>query len=151
GDSRLAAENIPANAVDKVEVLRNFNEVSQMKGLTNDDDNIALNIKLKEGKKNFWFGEITAGAGLDERYLAHPKLFYYSPEYSLNIIADINNIGELPFTMRDYFNFTGGFRTFNQRGGTSLNMASNDLGLSLMQNNRAKEIDTKFGAFNFSY
>ncbi|MEP1985418.1 MAG: carboxypeptidase-like regulatory domain-containing protein, partial [Maribacter dokdonensis] len=37
GDSKLAVENIPANALSKVEVLRNFNEVSQMKGLTNDD------------------------------------------------------------------------------------------------------------------
>ncbi|MEP1224761.1 TonB-dependent receptor, partial [Maribacter dokdonensis] len=66
GDSKLAVENIPANALSKVEVLRNFNEVSQMKGLTNDDDNVALNIKLKEGKKNFWFGELTAGYGPDD-------------------------------------------------------------------------------------
>ena len=51
GDSKLAADNIPANALDKIEVLRNFNEVTQMKGLTNDTDNVALNIKLKKGKK----------------------------------------------------------------------------------------------------
>lgn len=151
GDSKLASENIPANTVDKVEVLRNFNEVSQMRGLTNDDDNIALNIRLREGKKNFWFGEVTAGGGPDGRYLAHPKLFYYSPKYSLNFITDFNNIGELPFTMQDYFNFTGGFRTFNRRGGTNFNISSNDLGLSLLQNNKAREIDTRFGAFNFSY
>ncbi|MEQ9580617.1 MAG: carboxypeptidase-like regulatory domain-containing protein, partial [Arenibacter sp.] len=56
GDSKLAADNIPANALDKIEVLRNFNEVTQMKGLTNDTDNVALNIKLKQGKKRFWFG-----------------------------------------------------------------------------------------------
>ncbi len=151
GDSKLASQNIPANAVDKIEVLRNHNEVSQLKGLTNDEDNIALNIKLKEGKKNFWFGDITAGVGLDERYLIHPKLFYYSPKYSVNIITDLNNIGELPFTMRDYFNFTGGFRNLNSRGGTSFSVSSNDLGLSTLQNNRAKEINTKFGAANFSY
>ena len=53
GDSKLATKNIPANAVDKVEVLRNFSEVSQMRGVTNNQDNIAINIKLKEGKKNF--------------------------------------------------------------------------------------------------
>lgn len=151
GDSKLAAKNIPSNAVDKIQVLRNHNEVSQLKGLTNDQDNVALNIKLKEGKKNFWFGDITLGAGLDERYVVHPKLFYYSPKYSVNIITDLNNIGELPFTMRDYFNFTGGFRNLNQRGGTSFNVSSNDLGLATLQNNRAKDINTKFGAANFSY
>ncbi len=151
GDSKLAAKNIPANALDKVEVLRNYNEVSQMRGLTNNEDNVALNIKLKEGKKNFWFGEVTVGAGLDERYLAHPKLFYYNPKYSINIISDLNNIGELPFTGRDYFNFTGGFRNLNRRGGTSFNVSSSGLGLTLLQNNRARDIDTKFGAANFSF
>ncbi|KSA12503.1 TonB-dependent Receptor [Maribacter dokdonensis DSW-8] len=151
GDSKLAVENIPANALSKVEVLRNFNEVSQMKGLTNDDDNVALNIKLKEGKKNFWFGELTAGYGPDDRYLAHPKLFYYSPKYSINIITDLNNIGEVPFTRNDYRNFTGGFRNLNSRGGSSISTGADGLGLSSTQNNRANDIDTKFAAANFSY
>ena len=151
GDTKLAVENIPANALSKVEVLRNFNEVSQMKGLTNDDDNVALNIKLKEGKKNFWFGELTAGYGPDDRYLAHPKLFYYSPKYSINIITDLNNIGEVPFTRNDYRNFTGGFRNINSRGGSSISTGADALGLSSAQNNRANDIDTKFAAANFSY
>lgn len=154
GDSKLATKNIPANAVDKVEVLRNYNEVNQMRGLGNDQDNIAINIKLKEGKKNFWFGEVTAGGGsIDDNggYLAHPKLFYYSPKYSLNFITDFNNIGEVPFTFRDYFNFTGGFRNFNRGGGTSFNISDSGLGFAVTQNDRANEIETKFFAGNFSY
>lgn len=157
GDSKLATKNIPADAVDKVEVLRNYNEVNQMRGLGNDQDNVAINIKLKEGKKNFWFGEVTAGAGVaagnDEngRYLAHPKLFYYSPKYSINIITDFNNIGEVPFTFRDYFKFTGGFRNFNRGGGTNFSIRESDLGFAIAQNDRAKAIEAKFVAGNFSY
>jgi hypothetical protein len=151
GDSKLAAENIPANALDKIEVLRSFNEVTQMKGLTNDNDNVALNIKLKEGKKKFWFGEITAGYGTNDSYLAHPKLFYYSPDYSINIITDLNNIGEAPFNRRDYQNFTGGFRNLGSSSGSAIDIGGDGLGLSSLQNNRAKNIDTKFAAVNFSY
>ena len=153
GDSKLATKNIPADAVDKIEVLRNYNEVDQMRGVGNDQENVAINIKLKDGKKNFWFGEVTAGAGVadDEgRYLVHPKLFYYSPKYSINLITDFNNIGEVPFTFRDYFKFTGGFRNFNRGGGTSFNVAESDLGFTMMQNNRANDIETKFFAGNFS-
>jgi len=143
GDSKLATKNIPADAVDKIEVLRNYNEVDQMRGLGNDQDNVAINIKLKEGKKNFWFGEVTAGAGTGDeegKYLVHPKLFYYSPKYSINIITDFNNIGEVPFTFRDYFKFTGGFRNFNRGGGTNFSVSQSDLGFALMQNNKAKEL-----------
>ena len=154
GDTKLGVKNIPADAIDKIQVLRNFNDVSALKGLENGDENIAMNIKLKSGKKNFWFGDVNAGGGKQNnsnRYVANPKLFYYSPKYSVNLIANYNNIGELPFTVQDYFKFTGGFRGMMKKGGTNFNVSSNDLGISLLRNNRAKEIETEFGATNFSY
>src|SRR5690606_8686238 len=86
-----------------------------------------------------------------ERYIVNPKLFYYSPKYSLNFIGNLNNTGELPLTIQDYFKFTGGFRNMMRKGGTNFNVGSNDLGIALLRNNRAKEIETKFGAANFSY
>lgn len=158
GDSKLATKNIPSNAVDKVQVLKNYAEVGQLSGVTNNQNNVALNIKLKEGKKNFWFGNILGGGGepevhpkTDNLYLIQPKLFYYSPEYSLNFIGDLNNIGEVAFTRRDYFNFTGGFKRPSATSGTNINLGNNDIGFLTLQNNRAKDINTKFGAANFSW
>ncbi|MDI9309059.1 MAG: carboxypeptidase-like regulatory domain-containing protein [Limnohabitans sp.] len=154
GDTKIATKNIPADALDKIQVLRNYNEVSNLKGLENNEENVALNIKLKEGKKNFWFGDLTAGIGVgheEDRHLLNPKLFYYNPKYSINVIGNFNNIGELPLTAQDYFKFTGGFKNFMKKGGTNFNVASNDLGVLGLRNNRAASIDTKFGAANFSY
>ena len=154
GDSKIATKNIPSNAVDKVEVLKNYAEVSQLRGVTNNQDNVAINIKLKSGKKRFWFGNVTAGIGDSDNetlYLAQPKLFYYSPEYSINLIADLNNVGEIAFNRRDFNNFTGGFRAPSNSSGTNLNLGDNTLGFLNLQNNRAKDINTKFGAANFSY
>lgn len=151
GDTKMGSKNIPAKALDKIEVLRNYSDVNQLSGVTNNQDNVALNIRLKDGEDHFWFGELTAGTGLDDRFLVHPKAFYYSKKLSVNLITDVNNIGSLPFTPRDYFNFTGGMRMQTANTGTNFNVSSGGLGISLMQNNRAKSIDTKFGAFNFSY
>lgn len=151
GDTKIGVQNIPADAVDKVQVLRNYNEIDQMRSVTDNQDNLAMNIKLKDGKKNFWFGDITAGAGPDKRYIVNPKVFYYSEKYSLNLISNLNNIGEQPLTFRDYIRFSGGFRSFMQRGGSSFQISSNDLGIFTARNNRAKAIDAKFGAANFSY
>ncbi len=154
GDTKLGVKNIPADAIDKIQVLRNFSEVGALKGVENNQDNVAMNIKLKSGKKNFWFGDVNAGAGVaheESRYVINPKLFYYSPKYSVNLISNFNNIGELPLTTQDYYKMTGGFRGVSRKGGSSFNVSSNDLGISGMRNNRAKDIETKFGATNFSY
>jgi hypothetical protein len=157
GDTKLGVKNIPADAIDKIQVLRNYNEIGQLKGLENNEENVAMNIKLKDGKKNFWFGDMNAGGGTSnndtklDRYIVNPKAFYYNPKYSINLISNFNNIGELPLTMQDYFKMTGGFRGMMKKGGSSFNVASNDLGITGLRNNKAKEIETKFGATNFSY
>lgn len=150
GDTKLGSKNIPSDAVDKVQVLRNFNEVSQMRGLENNEENIALNIKLKKGKNKFWFGDITAGVGPDERYLINPKIFYYSPKTSINVLSNLNNIGDVPFSNRDFFRLTGGARNTINRSGTNIGISTNDLGISTARNNRAASLDTKFGALNLA-
>ena len=33
-----------------------------MKGIENNNDDIAINIKLKKGKDKFWFGDLSGGA-----------------------------------------------------------------------------------------
>jgi Carboxypeptidase regulatory-like domain/Outer membrane protein beta-barrel family len=155
GDTKLATKNIPSNAVDKVQVLRNYAEVGQLSGVQNNQDNVAINIKLKEGKENFWFGDITAGAGQapspnDELYLFQPKLFYYSPKYSINFIGDMNNIGEVALTNRDLRGFGGGFRLPSRTSGTSINLGNNGLG-GLTNIANAQEVVTKLATANFSY
>lgn len=150
GDTKMATKNIPANAVDKVQVLRDFNEIGPLSGV-NDSDALAINIKLKEGKKNLWFGDIAAGVGPEGRYLAHPNIFYYSPKFNVNFIGDLNNIGKQAFTLQDYFRFNGGLSSLTKRSGSSINLSNDEVGLSLLQNNRAQNIDSELAALNFNY
>lgn len=153
GDTKLATENIPSNAVDKVQVLRNYAEVGQLSGVRNNQDNVAINIKLREGKENFWFGNITAGGGSspeDELYLLQPKLFYYSPKYSINFIGDLNNTGEVALTRRDIRGFGGGFQAPSRSSGTDINLGDNSLNFLTSQGN-ALEIESQLGSMNFSY
>jgi hypothetical protein len=153
GDTKLATKNIPSNAVSKIEVLRNYAEVGQLSGVRNNQDNVAINIKLKEGKESFWFGSVTAGAGVapeNELYLLQPKLFYYNPKYSINFIGDLNNTGEAALTRRDIRSFGGGFRAPSSSSGTSINLGDNSLDFLTSQAN-ALEIENQLATGNFSY
>ena len=160
GDSKIASKNIPSNAVDKVQILKNYAEVGQLSSVQNNQDNIAINIKLKKGKDKFWFGNILAGSGESpnytqnqdlDLYIFQPKLFFYSPTYSINVIGDLNNIGEQAFTRRDYWNFSGGFNRPSGKSGTNISLGNNNLSFLQLQNNRAKDINTEFIAINSSF
>lgn len=149
GDTKLMTKNLPANVVDKVQVLKNFNDVAPLGGV-NQSEQIALNIMLKEDKKNIVFGDITLGGGPEERYLGQANAFYYSPKTSLNLIGGGNNVGKLTFTMNDYFRFAGGFGGFSSRSGSSLNISSNSLGFPIAERNSAQELKNELVAFNFN-
>lgn len=145
GGTKLGVENIPADAVDKVEVIDNYNEVSFLKNLSDSED-MAINIQLKEDKKRFIFGDIELGKGNDGYYKSNANLFYYSPKTNVNFIGNINNIGERTFTFKDYLNFQGGLNAvfrgdFKWKGG----------GFSqFIENKDVLTSNQRFGAINIT-
>lgn len=145
GNSKLAVNNIPADAIDQVQVIDNYNEVSFLKNLS-DSEEIAMNIKLKKDKNKFAFGDVEAGKGNEDFYKTHANLFYYSPKTNINFIGDLNNFGEKTFTFRDYLSFQGGANAvfsgnFDWKGGDFTQFLQNQDVLTSTQ---------KFGALNIT-
>lgn len=149
GGSKLAVENIPADALDKIEVIDHFNEVGFMKQVSDSDD-LAMNVKLKADKKKFVFGDLEAGAEVGNVnngfYLAHAALFYYSPKTNLSFIGDANNIGKRTFTFDDLLRFGGGMSSFlsGRKSFTNLYSFATD-------NNEVVQNKSQFAALNFSH
>ena len=149
GGSKLAVENIPADALDKIEVIDHFNEVGFMKQVSDSDD-LAMNVKLKADKKKFVFGDVEAGAEVGNVnngfYLAHAALFYYSPKTNLSFIGDANNIGKRTFTFDDLLRFGGGMSSFlsGRKSFTNLYSFATD-------NNEVVQNKSQFAALNFSH
>jgi hypothetical protein len=149
GGSKLAVENIPADALDKIEVIDHFNEVGFLKQVSDSDD-LAMNVKLKADKKKFVFGDVEAGGEVGNVnkgfYLAHIALFYYSPKTNLSFIGDANNIGKRTFTFDDLLRFGGGMSSFlsGRKSFTNLYSFASD-------NNEVVQNKSQFAALNFSH
>ncbi|PRP67338.1 TonB-dependent receptor [Nonlabens agnitus] len=107
GDEKLGVNNIPSDVIDEIEIVQNYDPIPFMKNLR-DSEQIALNIKLKEDKRNFFFGEIGVGGGYENIYRSHANLFYYSKKLGLNFISGVSNDGQRVFTLQDYIDFEGG-------------------------------------------
>lgn len=143
GGSKLAVENIPADALDKIEIIDDYNEVALLKNV-NDSDQLAMNVKLKEDKKKFIFGDLEAGLGNDEHYNTHAALFYYSPKTNVSFIGNLNDVGKETFTFSDFMRFEGGISNLlrNTRG------FSSGLRLFMDANRDVAENTSEFAAVN---
>ncbi|MBO9732131.1 MAG: hypothetical protein J7623_26050 [Chitinophaga sp.] len=89
GDKRVATQNIPKDAVDKVQVYqRSKNPENQLDSVTE------VNIKLKANKRMGHFGKMSAGYGSDKRFEADASLNFFSPGIQLGIVGAANNINK---------------------------------------------------------
>lgn len=98
--SKLGVENIPADAVEKVEVIDHFTEVAHMKQVLGSEE-LAVNIKLKDHKKKLIFGNLTAAGGEKKRYELQGNTFYYAPKLNFGSIINTNNTGMQPLSKED--------------------------------------------------
>ncbi len=145
-NTKIAVDNIPADAVGSVEIIDDYNEVGLLKGMNRSND-IAMNIKLKKGKKRFVFGDAEAGVGNDDFYNLNANVFYYDPKININTILGSNNIGRRNFTYQDYQSFSGGpSNVFNAKDFTN---HANQLG-DLMESKDEYKSHQNTGAINLT-
>ena len=67
-DPKIASKNLPADAVDKVQVFDKKSDQSQFTGFDDGNSQKTINLTIKQDKKNGVFGKAIAGAGGNDRY-----------------------------------------------------------------------------------
>lgn len=116
GNMKLVNKNLPSNSISKIQLNKKFKKNPFANSLQNDDD-FALNIVLKEDKKNLVFGNITAGTNFKEHSDLQGKAFYFNSKMDATLIGDSNTYGKEVFTREDFMGFLGGISELTREGG----------------------------------
>lgn len=148
GGTKLGVDNIPANVIDNIEVIENYSEIAFMKNLV-DSGETAMNINLKEDKKNFVFGDVEAGKGNRNFYRTHANLFYYGKKTTFNLIGNLNNTSDQVLTYKQYFDFQGNVSQIFNKGKTVINNSLNDF-MQFVEKEDVIKSNRKFGALNIN-
>jgi hypothetical protein len=67
-DPTMATQNIRADAVEKVQVFDKKSDQAAFTGIDDGQRTKTINLKLKEDKKNGYFGKVTLGGGLKDKF-----------------------------------------------------------------------------------
>ncbi len=86
----IATQNIPKNAVDKIQVYKkNSSEENPF------DSTAEVNIKLKNGKDLGYFGKFSVGTGTRKTHEENININFFSPHTRIGIVGARNNVNKI--------------------------------------------------------
>ncbi|WP_288370109.1 outer membrane beta-barrel protein [uncultured Algoriphagus sp.] len=100
-DPSIALRNLPADAIERVEVLDQRSDQSRLTGFDDGNYSKTINIILREDRKNGQFGRVYAGYGTDDRYSGGGSLNFFNGDRRFSILGLTNNINQQNFSSQD--------------------------------------------------
>ena len=108
GDPMMATKNLPADAVDKIQVYDRKSDQAMFTGLDDGSEETAINLKLKKDRNKSTFGKLNAGAGTPSVFDAQGNVNVINNEEQFSAIGGANNTNRQNFSGRNIVNFSGG-------------------------------------------
>lgn len=108
-DPLLATKNLPADMIDKIQVIDLLSDQAQFTGVDDGNREKIINITTKKDKKNGYFGNSSVGYGTDDRYDVNLNVNKFNKEQQFSVIGQFNNVNKQ--------NFGGGGGMGNGGGG----------------------------------
>jgi Outer membrane protein beta-barrel family/Carboxypeptidase regulatory-like domain len=144
-DPKIATKNLPADAIDKVQVYDKLSDQAQLTGFDDGNSEKTINLKLKKDKKKGYFGKVNAGAGDDGRYQGKFNVNSFKGARQLSAIGMDNNTNAEGFSFMDILSFTGAMNQLKNGGGNiNINISDDDPIAGLLGANNTG-INTTFG------
>ena len=108
-DPTLVTQNLRADMVDKVQVFDKKSDQATFTGIDDGKRDKTINLKLKDGKKNGYFGRATAGAGTDGYHDYQLMANYFRNKEKLAGYGIISNTGKTGLTWNERDNYGQSF------------------------------------------
>ncbi|MCU0381073.1 MAG: TonB-dependent receptor family protein [Chitinophagaceae bacterium] len=132
-DPTIATKNLMANMVDDVEVFNKKSEQSEFTGIDDGSKTKTINLKLKEDKKNGYFGKLEAGSDMNRYWNNSAMGNYFKGKKKITGYGIMSNNGKTGLNWQDNMNYGG-------LGGGGLETGvSDDGGMYISFNNNGDE------------
>ena len=97
-DPLLATRNLPADMVDKIQIIDDMSEQAKFSGVDDGNREKIINIVTKNGVKNKGFvGNNTIGYGTDDRYDVNLSVTRFNKDQQITLLGQFNNVNKQNF------------------------------------------------------
>ncbi|WP_207511331.1 outer membrane beta-barrel protein [Longitalea luteola] len=149
-DPKIATRNLPADAVDKVQVYDKMSDQAQLTGFDDGNSEKTINLKLKKDKNKGMFGKVTAGGGTSDRYEGKFNVNSFKGARQFSVIGMGNNTNAEGFSFMDMLSFNNGMGNMQQGGGGGIQLSIRDDGPNSNDDNNNGIKTIWGGGFNYN-
>ena len=116
-DPKVASKNLPAKMIDKLQVLDKKSDMAQMTGFDDGEEETVINLTVKPGMKQGWFGNAYGGYGSKDRYEGNAMVNRFVNNDQITFIGGANNTNNMGFSDLASTMFSGMGGGGGRRGG----------------------------------
>ena len=92
-DQNMSMKNLPAEIVDKVKAYDKQSDFSRITGIDDGEEETVLDLTIKKGFQQGWFGNLDAGYGTEKLYSGRLMLNRFNDTMQGNVLGSQNNTG----------------------------------------------------------
>lgn len=131
-DPKVASKNLPSKMVEKVQVLDRLSDMARMTGFDDGDEETVINLTVKPGMKQGWFGNAFAGYGSEDRYEGNFMVNRFINNDQFTLMGGLNNTNNMGFSdiASNMFSGMGGRRGGRSGGAGNGITTSGNVGLN---------------------
>ena len=96
-DKEVAMKNIPTDMIDKLKTYERKSDRSRVTGIDDGEEETVLDLTVKKGMKNGWFGNVNLGAGTKHRYAERLNVNRFKDDFQATLIGNANNVADMGF------------------------------------------------------
>lgn len=97
-DPAIATKNLPADMVDKIQVLDKMSDQEEFTGIDDGNKVKTINIVTKKDRKKGYFGNISAGIGPEGKYDGGLNINSFMSEQQASLLFKANNVNKSGFS-----------------------------------------------------
>ena len=99
-DKQVALKNVPVDLVDKVKFYDKQSDFTRVTGIDDGEEETVLDLQMKKGADEGFFGNIDAAYGTKERYSLKNISNYFSSTSQMSLVLSANNVNDRGFSGR---------------------------------------------------
>lgn len=98
GDVKTGLKNLPVNMIDKLKTYDKKSDLARITGIDDGEEETVLDLKVKKGMNQGWFGNASAAAGTEDRYAGNLMLNRFVENSQFSLIGSANNVNDQGFS-----------------------------------------------------